>query len=104
MLSMVRAATSEPEAARLVRDFLARNVVQPIAERLGADDVEYRAGLVMSQIVGITIARYIVALEPSATRTREQLAADLAVTFQRYLLGDVNAPCDGLSQIYPDSE
>jgi AcrR family transcriptional regulator len=90
MLSMVRAATSAPEAAGPVRDFLTRNVLQPIAERLGADDADYRASLVMSQIVGFTIARYVIALEPLATRARDRVIADLAATFQRYLLGELD--------------
>ena len=89
VVSMIRAATSEPAAAVLVRDFLTRNVLQPIAERLGADDAEYRASLMMAHIIGFTMARYVVALEPLATRPREQVVADLAVTFQRYLRGEL---------------
>jgi AcrR family transcriptional regulator len=87
MLSMIRAATSEPAAAVLVREFLTRNVLQPIAERLGADEAEYRAGLVMSQIVGFAMAGYVVALEPLANRPNDRVIADLAVTFQHYLRG-----------------
>lgn len=87
---MIRAATSEPEAARLVRDFLTRNLLLPIAQRLEADHPEYRAGLVMSQIVGFTLARYIVGIEPLATHPRELVAADLGTTLQRYLLGELS--------------
>lgn len=89
IVGMVRAATAEPEAARLVRDFLTHNLVLPIAERLEADHPEYRAGLVMSQIVGLTLARYIVAVEPLASHPRHRVAADLGATLQRYLLGDL---------------
>ena len=89
MVSMIRAATSEPAAALLVREFLTRNVLQPIAERLGAADAEYRAALVMSQVVGFTMARYVVALEPLAKRSRERVIADLSATFQRYLRGEL---------------
>ncbi len=89
MVGMMRAAMSEPEAAKLVREFLTRNVVQPLAERLGADDAAYRASLCMSQIVGLTVARYIIALEPMASYPRERVAADLAATLQRYLLGQL---------------
>jgi AcrR family transcriptional regulator len=95
VVSMIRAATSEPAAAVLVRDFLTRNVLQPIAERLGAADAEYRAGLVWSQIVGFTMARYVVALPPLTTRPRDQVIADLAVTFQHYLRGELGRPRPG---------
>lgn len=90
MVGMIRAATSEPEAARLIRDFLTQNILVPIAERLEVDDAEYRAGLVMSQIAGVTLARYIVGIQPLATQPRERLAADLGVTLQRYLRGELS--------------
>ncbi|MHA7665472.1 TetR/AcrR family transcriptional regulator [Mycolicibacterium sp. HS_4_1] len=89
MIGMVRAATAEPEAARLVRDFLARKIIAPIAEGLGSADADYRAALVMSQVNGFALARYVIGLEPLAKRSNEQLAADLGVTLQRYLLGDL---------------
>ncbi len=89
MIGMVRAATAEPEAARLVRDFLARKIIAPIAEGLGSADADYRAALVMSQVNGFALARYVIGLEPLANRSNEQLAADLGVTLQRYLLGDL---------------
>lgn len=90
IVGMIRAATSEPEAARLVRDFLTRNLLLPIAQRLEADHPEYRAGLAMSQIVGFTLARFIVGIEPLAARPRELVAADLGATLQRYLLGELS--------------
>lgn len=90
MVGMIRAATAEPEAARLVRDFLTRNLLLPIAQRLEAEDPEYRAGLAMSQIVGFTLARYIVGIEPLAARPRELVVADLGATLQRYLMGELS--------------
>jgi AcrR family transcriptional regulator len=90
MIGMVRAATAEPEAAKLVRDFLARNIIAPIAEGLGSADADYRAALVMSQVNGFAIARYVIGLEPLVNRSNEQLAADLGVTLQRYLLADLS--------------
>lgn len=89
MIGMVRAATAEPEAAKLVRDFLARTIIAPIAEGLGSADADYRAALVMSQVNGFALARYVIGLEPLANRSNEQLAADLGVTLQRYLLGEL---------------
>lgn len=92
MLSMIRAATSEPAAAVLVREFLTRNVLQPIAERLGAADARYRAALVMSQVVGFTMARYVTALQPLTKRSSDDLIADLGTTFQHYLRGELGPP------------
>ena len=52
MMGMIRAATAQPEAARLVRDYLTRTIIAPTADRLGSKDADSRAGLVMSQIAG----------------------------------------------------
>lgn len=43
------------------------------------------AGLLMSQFVGSTMARYIVVVEPLASRPAHEVAAAFAPTLQRYL-------------------
>ena len=85
VLGLLRAATAEPEAARLVRDLLTAELLVPLAAATADEDAEYRAGLVMSQIVGLAIARYIVAIEPLASAPVDQVCADVAPTLQRYL-------------------
>ncbi len=89
LLGLVRAATAEPEAAALVRDFLTRNIVIPIAAQLGGEDADYRATLVMSQIMGFTLTRYVLRLHPLADHDRQALTADLGGTLQRYLFGEL---------------
>jgi tetracycline repressor-like protein len=88
---MVRAAASEPEAARMLRELISRRVFGPIAESLGADDAEVRATLVGSQVVGVVMARYVVAVEPLASLAPDRLVAALAPTFQRYLVGSFDS-------------
>jgi AcrR family transcriptional regulator len=82
---MVRAAASEPAAAALVRDLLAREVYRPFAAALGGADAELRATLVGSQVVGLVMARYVVGLEPLASLDAEALAAAIAPALQRFL-------------------
>jgi AcrR family transcriptional regulator len=89
IIGLVRAAASEPAAARLVRDLLTREVFTPLAEGIGSDDAAYRASLVGSQIVGLVMARYIVALEPLASRGQAAVAAAIAPSLQHYLTGNV---------------
>ena len=84
---MVRAAASEPEAARMVRELISRRVFRPIAQTLGAEDAQLRATLVGSQVVGLVMARYVVAVEPLASLEPERLIAALAPNLQRYLVG-----------------
>ena len=85
--SLVRAATSEPEAARLVRDRLTHELWGPLARRLDVEDAELRVSLVGSQMIGLVLARYVVGVEPLASLTAEQVIALIAPTLQRYLVG-----------------
>jgi AcrR family transcriptional regulator len=84
-VAMVRAATSEPEAARLLREVLETRVFTPLAEALGMEDAAFRATLAGTQIVGIAMARHIIGVEPLASAEPDALAAAIAPTLQRYL-------------------
>lgn len=84
--SLVRAATSEPEAARLVRDRLTHDLWRPLAQRLEVDDAELRVSLVGSQIIGLVLARYVIQVEPLASLPAERVASLIAPTLQRYLV------------------
>lgn len=48
---------------------------------------DLRATLVGSQIVGVVMARYVVAVEPLASLDPERLIAALGPNLQRYLVG-----------------
>ena len=89
LTGVVRAAASEPEVARMLREFLGRELFAPAAELLGSEDGAFRANLVGSQIVGLVMARYVIAIEPLATMPPQAVAAAVAPTLKRYLLGPV---------------
>ncbi|MEZ0109092.1 AcrR family transcriptional regulator [Catenulispora sp. EB89] len=95
IVAMVRAATAEPEVAAVVRERMAEPLVIPLATAAGGDDPEYRAMLVITQLLGLAMGRYILRIEPLASRPVEDLAADLAETFQRYLTGPLSQPGAG---------
>ena len=84
---MIRSATSEPEAARLLRELVTTRLMAPIAEGLEADDAPLRAALAGSQIVGLVMARQIVGIAALAEADPETLVSALAPTLQRYLTG-----------------
>ncbi len=75
LVALVRAAVSEPEAAAAIRDVLTERLLTPLARRVGGDQPELRASLMASQMVGLAMARHIVAIEPLAAATRDQLRA-----------------------------
>jgi AcrR family transcriptional regulator len=87
ILTLLRAASSEQRAADLMRDFLRLQLFGPLMERLGADRADLRAELAMSQLVGLGMARYVLALEPLASAKADEVVGWIAPTVQRYLTG-----------------
>ncbi len=85
LLAIIRAAASEPAAARVLRGLVEQRLRDPIAHALGTEDAELRASLVGSQVVGLAMARYVVGVEPLASLPAERLVALIAPTLQRYL-------------------
>lgn len=85
MIGLVRAAASEPEAARMVRELVTREVFARIITALDVDDADMRASLLASQVVGLVMARYVVAVEPLATMPANAVAAAIAPNLQHYL-------------------
>lgn len=86
LTGLVRAASSEPDAARLLREFLMREIIGPVAEALGSDEPELRVSLVGSQIIGLMMARYIARVEPLASLPAERVVQLVGPTLQRYLM------------------
>ena len=82
---LVRAAASEPEAARLVREFITTQLLGPLAEGLGVDDARVRASFCGAQVVGLVMARYVVQVEPLASLPSERVIAVIAPNLQRLL-------------------
>jgi AcrR family transcriptional regulator len=88
LLALLRAAVTEPEAADLIRDLITRRLLVPIATRLGEEHAPLRASLVASQLVGLTVVRYVVRIGPLAEASREDLVRALVPVFEHYLHGD----------------
>ncbi|WP_029251674.1 TetR family transcriptional regulator [Paraoerskovia marina] len=94
IVSIVRSVTSAPESAAIIRERLTAELLAPLARAIGADHPEYRGSLLMSQIVGLTLARAIVRIEPLASADPRSVAASVAPALQHYLTGPVRPPDD----------
>lgn len=86
-LAIIRAAASEPEAADVMREVLAERVLTPLASRIRSDHAELRATMIAAQFVGLAMARYVVAVEPLASTSPEQVVRALAPVIDHYLAG-----------------
>ena len=87
IVALVSAATTSEAGARMLREFLTREVFSRIVARLGSDDPELRAALAASQMMGLALARYVVLVEPLASAEPDLVVALVGPTIQRYLTG-----------------
>jgi AcrR family transcriptional regulator len=86
-IGLLRAAVTDPETARLIREILAERMLLPIARGVTADRPQLRAALAASQAVGLAVTRYVVAIGPLASATHDELVRALAPVFSNYLEG-----------------
>ena len=90
--AVVRSAVSHDEAARMLRQFLTREIFGRIATELtpdhsasGQSSAEVRAGLAAGQMLGMAMMRYIVDVPAVVSASQEELVALVGPTIQRYL-------------------
>jgi AcrR family transcriptional regulator len=96
-LGLLRSAVTSEQAAGMLREFITEAILRPVAAAAagaGETPPEFRAALAASQMVGLALTRYVLALGPIAAASADDLAAAIGPTLERYLAGDV-APPDG---------
>ncbi len=86
MLALIKAAVTSEAAADVVRTGWAQMIVEPLAIAMDTPDARLRAELVASQLVGLAMLRYVIAVEPLASADPEDVIARLAVTIRAALL------------------
>ncbi len=89
IIGLVRAAASEEAAARMVRALVERELFAPLIAALGVEDAPLRASLIGAQMVGLVMARGVVAVEPLASTDVASLARALAPVFQHLAAGPI---------------
>ena len=87
MRQLVRTALGHDFAARMLRQFMVREVLQRIAKAIDAPDAEFRATLAASQIVGLLVVRAGIQAEPLASAPIEDVVARVGPVIQWHLTG-----------------
>jgi AcrR family transcriptional regulator len=87
IMVMLRAATTNAQAAQLLRETLMQLILTPVGARLELPDVELRMSLCSSQLLGLGIARYIVGFEPLASLEPDRVVELVGPVLQRYMTG-----------------
>jgi AcrR family transcriptional regulator len=88
LLAVVRSVLNEDGGA-LIKDGFIPVVVGPVLAELVADRPDVRIPLVSSQVVGLIVTRYLLALPPMAEMPAEDVVARIGPVLQHYLTGDL---------------
>lgn len=88
LLAMVRSLIAD-DSGGLVRDAFIPVVVGPVLAGLVTDRPEVRIPLVASQVVGLIVTRYLLALPPMAEMPADDVVARVGPVLQHYLTGDL---------------
>ena len=84
-ISLIRAASTNANAAAMLREFIDRTLIDPISEMIDAPDAPERVALVASQLLGVLFARHIVGIPELAAASIDELVDTIGPALQRYL-------------------
>jgi AcrR family transcriptional regulator len=87
LILLLRSAVTNQAAANRITTIFSRQLVAVLEGSSGGDEAPRRAGLIASQLLGLVLTRYLIALPGIADRPAAELVAELAPTIQRYLTG-----------------
>ena len=83
MLALLRSAAAGEQGAAMLREFVTATLLDRVAEGLG---IPYsRVVLAASQMIGMTMMRFVLEIGPVAEATEDELVELLAPTLQAYL-------------------
>lgn len=87
MVAVMRTGLVQEAEDSLLRQGILRMVQRPLRAALSSADADRRVQLVVSQLVGLVVTRYLLVLEPLASMPADDLVAWVGPTVQRYLDG-----------------
>ncbi|MGH8869103.1 MAG: TetR family transcriptional regulator [Actinomycetes bacterium] len=86
-LGLLRSATTNEEAATMMREFVSRALLGRVADALDLPDAALRVEASASHLIGLALLRYVIKVEPLASASEEEVVALVAPTIQRYMTG-----------------
>jgi AcrR family transcriptional regulator len=91
LVAALRSAIGDPGTARPFREFVVSEVIGRVLSAIECPPAEadLRGSLMASQILGVITGRHVLALEPLASQSVEELVPPLGATLQHYLTGPV---------------
>ena len=90
LIAMFQAGASASKAARGMQDYIERTFVDRLVRVLGVPDARLRVNLIMSYLLGVASARYVLKMEPLASMSEDEVVRLVSPTIQNWL--DVTKP------------
>jgi AcrR family transcriptional regulator len=90
LIGAVRAAVTSETAAGLLRGIVQEHAIAAVAASTNQPDAELRANLIGATMVGITVARQILTLEPIASLSEDALVVVVAGVIEHYLSAELS--------------
>jgi len=85
---LLRSAVSNQDASDKIRAVFEEQVAPTIAGLTKTDDADTRAGLIVSQLFGLALCRYILKLPPVVDMTTDEIIARIGPVVQDHLWRD----------------
>ena len=92
---LVRVSNDDPAQAALVDAYVVDSLVRPYVERVRLTDAWPRARLAFSQLIGLSVSRYILREEPIASADHATLAAWAGPAIDYVLRGELGGEAGG---------
>ncbi|MDQ1247614.1 MAG: hypothetical protein QG597_1985 [Actinomycetota bacterium] len=93
LIALFRAGASTTRAAAGLQAFMEESIIDRLARYIGVPDARLRVSLISSYLIGVTVNRYIVKLEPLSSMPEDDLVRIIAPTVQAWL--DPSVPLPG---------
>jgi AcrR family transcriptional regulator len=84
---LTRSAPTHDQSETLLREFIDREITGRLTSMLTTPDAALRAGMVNVQLLGLTVARYILRIEPIASAPIDDLVTQFGSLVQHCLTG-----------------
>jgi AcrR family transcriptional regulator len=85
VMSLVRSAVSNEYAADILRALLFQELLTSLEPLIGTSDATLRATLIVAQLVGIAMLKYVVRAGAVVNATDDEIVALVAPAIERYL-------------------
>ncbi|MFI6362723.1 TetR/AcrR family transcriptional regulator [Nocardia sp. NPDC050630] len=86
LVILLRSSITDEAVSERFRQIFAEQVLPAVLRFGDPHDAQRRGGLIVTQLLGLALCRYVLELPPVVGLTREQIIADIAPTLQRYLM------------------